>query len=204
MKDENKKLTNVSKITEKEIKIKRIEEENALRLKLTAGPDELIKTKYTDAALDSYLEKIELINGRIINVKEILAYIDGKIRDYGIKFRQEFYKEIFRLKGWVIPDSGVIKEKPQIVAVYTALYIYGRFPKEILTELQDSNKFNDEMGQRMYKHFNLLTPDGVIKLEKFINDSIDIMKKCQNWDEFVREHAKAYGKPFQTSLFSDK
>jgi hypothetical protein len=31
---------------------------------------------------------------------------------------------------------------------------------------------------------------------------VGIMKRCKFWDEFVAEHAKAYGHPFQSSLFN--
>lgn len=182
-------------------KLKKIEDNNRLRLQLTSGPDLLIEKKKSDTSLDFRIEKIELINGRVINIKELRAYIDGKIHDYGIKFHQEFYREIFRLNSWALPVSGIIKEKPNIVAEWTNLYIYGRFPKEVLPEIQGNNDYN-AIGIRLYRHFQFLTEEGIVKLENFILEAIQIMKRCTTWDEFVKEHAIAYGFPFQTSLFN--
>jgi hypothetical protein len=160
----------------------------------------LIERKGSDKSLDKTIEKIELISGEIIDIKKLYEYIDKKINDYGIQFQQSWYREIFRLNGWEIPASGIISKKPSIVAKYTIDIIYGRFPKEVLPVIESKNRFN-EIGIRMYKHFQFLTPEGVKKLGKYIEDSEKIMKRCTYWDEFVREHAKVYGHPFQMSIF---
>lgn len=193
-----KRIENSSKKAAEQLK--KSQEADALRKQLTIGPDLLIQRKGSDKSLDQKIEKIELISGEIIDPKELRAYIDTKINDYGIKFKQSWYREVFRLNGWEIPENGIISEKPSIVGSYTRDIIYGRFPKEVLPVLEVKNKFN-EIGIRMYKHFQFLTPEGAKKLETYINQSEKIMKRCTYWDEFVREHAKEYGHPFQTSLF---
>lgn len=181
-------------------RLKKAEEAEALRLQLMQGPESLIQRKQTDRSLDHRIEKVELLGGKIINLRELQDYLDGMIHDYGVMFKQNFYKQIFRLNGWKMPECAKIKEKPSIVAVYTNDFIYGRFPKEILPKLQGNNQFN-EIGVRMYRHFQFLSEEGAKKLETFIEDAVAIMERCTTWDEFVKEHAKAYGFPFQTSLF---
>ncbi|HTA27961.1 MAG TPA: P63C domain-containing protein, partial [Bacteroidia bacterium] len=135
----------------------------------------------------------------VINLKGLRHYIDNKINAYAKKFGQDFYMQIFRLNGWAIPANGKISRKPGVVGKFTIDIIYGRFPKEVLPQLEGNNRFN-EIGMRLYKHFQFLTPEGVQKLEQFIKDSVKIMERCHNWSEFVSEHAKAFGHPFQTSL----
>ena len=193
-----KKIENSSKQTSEQLR--KAQEADELRKQLVFGPDSLIERKGSDKSLDKKIEKIELISGEIIDIKKLYEYIDNKINDYGVQFQQSWYREIFRLNGWEIPESGIISKKPSIVAKYTIDIIYGRFPKEVLPVIESKNKF-DEIGIRMYKHFQFLTPEGVKKLSKYLEESELIMTRCTHWDEFVREHAKAYGHPFQMSLF---
>jgi hypothetical protein len=181
--------------------LKKQQEADSLREQLVTGPDLLIERKGSDKSLDLRNEKIELISGEILDLKKLWHYIDGKINEYEKRFSQDYYKEIFRLNGWPIPENGIISKKPNIVALFTIDYIYGRYPKEILPAIEKNNKYS-QIGTRLYKHFQFLTPEGVILLEKFIAESVDIMKRCKFWDEFVAEHAKAYGHPFQSSLFN--
>lgn len=193
-----KKIKNLSGKTSEQLKKAQAADE--LRKQLIIGPDSLIERKGSDKSLDQKLEKIVLISGEIIDVGKLYEYIDNKINDYGIQFQQSWYREIFRLNGWEIPAGGIISKKPSIVATYTIDIIYGRFPKEILPIIETKNRFN-EIGARMYRHFQFLTPEGVEKLRKYLQESEDIMKRCTYWDEFVREHAKVYGHPFQMSIF---
>jgi hypothetical protein len=181
--------------------LKKEEEANALRQQLTIGPDLLIEKKASDKSLDQRIERIELINNEVIDLKQLRQFINGKIEKYTKKFGQEFYSEIFRLNGWAIPVNGKISHKPGVVGKFTIDIIYGRFPKEVLPELQENNKYN-EIGMRLYKHFQFLSPEGLLKLEQYIAESVDVMKRCSYWDEFVKEHAKRFGHPFQTSLFA--
>jgi hypothetical protein len=160
-----------------------------------------IFNRFSDRKLDRENQKIKLRSGKIIDLYELDKYIDDKINTYAKEFGQDYYLEIFRLNGWKIPESGIISYKPNIVGRYTIDIIYGRFPKEVLPTIEGNNKYN-EIGIRLYKHFQFLTPKGIELLEKFIEDSVIVMKKCKFWDEFVEEHARIYGFPFQTSLFN--
>lgn len=197
------KKTTTPKTTD-QLKADQLKKEEAalLRQQLALGPDLLIKKKSSDEALDQRLTEIELINGQSIDLKKLKDYIDGKIAKYARRFGQDFYAEIFRLNGWAIPASGVIAHKPGVVGQITIDIIYGRFPKEILPQLRQFNKY-DEIGMRMYKHFQLLSDDAGKKLDIFIADSVALMKQCKHWNEFVRKHAEKYGHPFQGSLFKD-
>lgn len=174
----------------------------ALRKQLALSPDLLIQEKGSDKSLERRIEKITLINGNVLYLSKIRKYIDDKINAYEKKFGQDFYREVFRLNGWTIPKDGIIRQKPSIVGQFTNDIIYGRFPKEVLAQLQDSNKWDEQLGMRPHKHYNLLNPVNSDKVDEYIKQSIAIMKRCKFWDEFVAEHAKVYGHPFQTSLFN--
>ena len=195
-------MKNIDKLSKKAVeRLKKQQEANALREQLTLGPDLLIQSKGSDQALDKINEKIELISGKIIDLRELREYIDSKINAHVVRFVQDYYIEIFRLNGWTIPEGGIISYKPNIVGKFTIDIIYGRFPKEVLPALEGNNRYN-EIGVHLYKHFQFLTPKGIELLDKFIGESVIIMKNCKYWNEFVTEHAKKYGYPFQTSLFN--
>ena len=193
-----KKIKNSSKKTVEQLR--KEQEANALRKQLTIGPDLLIQRKGSDKALDQRNEKFKLLSGETIDLKELAEYIDDKINTYKPRYTQSWYKEVFRLNGWDMPKNGKISKKPLVVARYTIDIIYGRFPKEVLPVLEVKNKYY-KIGVRLFKHFQLLTPEKVSKLEDYIKESEEIMKRCKTWDEFEREHAKVYGLPFQLSIF---
>ncbi|WKN42215.1 P63C domain-containing protein [Tunicatimonas pelagia] len=193
-----KKIKNSSKKTVEQLR--KEQEDNALRKQLAISPDLLIQRKGSDKALEQRAEKIKLISGETIDLKELAEYIDDKINTYKSRFTQGWYKEVFRLNGWEIPKNGKISKKPQVVAKYTIDIIYGRFPKEVLPVLEHQNKY-DKIGIRLFKHFQFLTPEKVTKLEDYIKESEVIMKRCKTWSQFEKEHAKVYGLPFQLSIF---
>jgi len=117
-----------------------------------------------------------------------------------VKTGWEFYREINRLNKWDIPESELYL-KPPIVGKYTNEIIYGRYPKEVLPLLQNLNPYV-RIGYRYVKHFQWLTETGQKQLEGFIKDSVDTMKKCNNWNEFRIRYAREFGVPFQLSIFS--
>lgn len=178
------------------------EEAAKLRKQLILGPDLLIDKKGSDKALDQRILKVELICGRTIDLEKYNEYFNSTIRDYEKRIPQAWYHQVFRLHGWTIPKNGIIVHKPGIVAKYTVDILYGRFPKEVLPILEKYNPIN-EFGFRRFKHFQRLSPEADLRLQEYIQNSLAIMKKCTYWDEFVSEHAKAYGHPFQTSLFDE-
>jgi hypothetical protein len=72
------------------------------------------------------------------------------------KFPDEFYENIYKLKGWVWP--GMRKNRFSVVAHYTRDLIYERMAPGLLKELEQKNP-QDEKGYRDSKLHQWLTGD---------------------------------------------
>ncbi len=91
-------------------------------------------------ALQSYLE--------LIIRKELAAWAK--------KFPDEFYENIYKLKGWKWP--GMQKNRYSVVAHYTRDLVYERIAPGLLQELESKTP-KDEKGRRKHKMQQWLTED---------------------------------------------
>lgn len=91
-------------------------------------------------ALQAYLE--------LILRKELAAWVK--------KFPDEFYENIYRLKGWKWP--GMSKNRYSVVAHYTRDLVYQRLAPGVLAELEQKAP-KDENGNRKGKLHQWLTAD---------------------------------------------
>jgi hypothetical protein len=88
------------------------------------------------------------------------AYLEQIIRKelaaWAKKFPDEFYENIYKLKGWTWP--GMQKNRYSVVAHYTRDLVYERIAPGLLTELEKKSPIN-EKGQRTNKLHQWLTED---------------------------------------------
>ena len=114
------------------------------------------------------------------------------------RFPDEFYKEMFRLKGW---EWNVAKVKrPSVVGRYTNDLVYERILPTLLKELQNLNP-KDEKGHRKHKHHQWLTDEvGHPKLQEHIYAILGLMRASVNWEQFYRMLQRAFPK-FGSSRF---
>jgi hypothetical protein len=80
--------------------------------------------------------------------KELAAWVK--------RFPDEFYENIYKLKGW--PWPGMQKNRISVVGKYTRDLVYERIGPHVLTELEKKNP-KDEKGNRRSKHHQWLTDD---------------------------------------------
>ena len=95
--------------------------------------------RYEDA-LEAYLA--------LIIRKELAAWVK--------KFPDEFYENIYKLKGWIWP--GMQKNRFSVVAHYTRDLVYERLAPGLLEELERKSH-KDGKGQRKNKLHDWLTDD---------------------------------------------
>ena len=114
------------------------------------------------------------------------------------RFPDDFYKEIFRLKGW--QWQGMSVNRPQVVGHYTNDIVYKRIAPGLLTELQQLNPITND-GERVHKHHQWLTDDFVQpELHSHLLGVAAIMRTVtykdspQAWDEFMRRLQRSYPK----------
>ncbi len=120
-----------------------------------------------------------------VALQQILnKYIGQELAKWVRTFPQEFYKEIFRLKGWAFdPDSS---KRPILMANITIDLVYRRLAPGVLAKLKELSP-KDEHGRRKHKLFQWLTEDiGHPALKDHLSGLIFLAKSQDQWDSFCR------------------
>lgn len=123
-------------------------------------------------ALQQYLEMLVR--------KELAAWVK--------KFPDEFYENIYKLKGW--PWPGMQKNRYSVVAHYTRDLVYERIAPGLLTELEKKSP-KDEKGQRKNKLHQFLTDDiGDPMLAQHMHSLVMLQRLAlangHGWNRFVK------------------
>jgi len=118
--------------------------------------------------------------------KLLSLYVREEFLPWTRRFPLEFYKEMFRLKGWEYKGNA----KSPLVGQYTNKYVYDVLPEAVLDELRNKNplvknKSNESKFYRKYKFHQFLTENiGISHLDKHLASVITIMKLSDNWEHF--------------------
>ena len=114
------------------------------------------------------------------------------------RFPDEYYRELYRLKGWEWPGPGAIH--PPIVGHITNDLIYARIADGLLDQLRLRNPKN-KTGERDCKHHQWLTDDfGVQELREHLVGVTAIMRTIRDpdperaWQKFYARLEHAYPK----------
>jgi hypothetical protein len=119
-------------------------------------------------------------------------YLRQEFAAWAKRFPDEFYKQMFRLRGW--QWRGMRVNRPSVVGKYTNDLVYQRLAPGILEELQKRNP-KDEKGHREGKHHQLLTDDmGVPALQNHLFATTKFMEASATWDQFYRSMQRAFPK----------
>ena len=118
-------------------------------------------------------------------------FIADELQPWARTFEFEFYRQIFRLKGWPGPD-GI--KRPSVIGHYTNDIVYARVAHGVLEELQ---RLNPSLpgGGRKWRHHQWFKPDpGYIKLNQHLAAVIALMRAAPNWNAFQRSLKRAFPK----------
>lgn len=125
-------------------------------------------------------------------------YLAKEFATWAKRFPDEFYWEMFRLKGWQRNPMKVTK--PQVIGHCTNNIVYARLAPGILEELKTLNP-KDTKGKRKGKHHQLLTDDvGVPALVQHLHAVMGFMRASANWEQFIDLLDRAFPKK-DTTLF---
>jgi len=123
--------------------------------------------------------------------KILEAYIAKELLPWTKRFPDEFYEQLFRIRGWQYRPLSV--KRPKYVGKLTNELVYDKLPKGILDELRTKNPITPK-GYRRYKHFQFLTEDiGNPHLEKQVASVTTLMRASPNWATFMRLFNRAFG-----------
>lgn len=130
--------------------------------------------------------------------KLLSLYIAEELLPWTKRFPDEFYKEMFRLRGWDYPKPKA--KRPGIVGLYTNKFVYDLLPPGVKEELQKKNPIVNR-GRRRYKNHQFLTEDiGNEHLAKHLLKVITLMQAAETWEEFIRKFNRVFNIPEQLEL----
>ena len=121
-------------------------------------------------------------------------YLNNEFSKWAKRFPDDFYINIFRLKGWKFTAENIRKGKrPGIVGSYTNDIVYERLAPGILEEIKKRNK--DEQGNKKAKNHQFLTDHtGIPSLNAHLNGIIALMKASKTWEQFRKMLEDVYPK----------
>lgn len=115
-------------------------------------------------------------------LEEILTkFIAKELAQWVKTFDDEYYKELFRLKG--LNYTNISNKRPKYFGHYTNDIVYRRLAPGILEELKSKAVSNGKVSK--IHHHRWLTRDfGHPKLREHIAAVTALMKASENWDQF--------------------
>jgi len=126
--------------------------------------------------------------------KLLSLYVRAEFLPWTRRFPLEFYKEMFRLKGWKMNGNA----RSPLVGQYTNKYIYDILPEPVIEEIKKKNplvknKTNTNKLHRLHRNHQYLTENtGIPHLDKHLASVITIMKLSSTWEEFEAMFNKRY------------
>jgi hypothetical protein len=138
--------------------------------------------------------------------KILEAFIAEDLQAWVKTFPDEFYEQLFRLRGLSYPTDRI--KKPQYFGYLTNDIVYKRLAPGVLDELRNSIP-KTPSGYRKHRFFQKLTPDiGHPKLREHLSSVVTIMKLSSNYRDFQAKldqiHPK-YGETIPLNLqFEDE
>lgn len=136
------------------------------------------------------------VRDRLALRKILDAFLRKELAAWAQRFPSDFYKEMFRLRGWEWPPVNM--RTPQVVGKYTNDLVYARLAPDLLKELQDRNP-TDEKGRRRSKHHMWLTDDvGLPALAQHLHAVVALMRASDTWEGFKALVDRSF--PIRTSL----
>lgn len=110
------------------------------------------------------------------------AYISKDLARWAKTFSDDFYKEIFRLRGWKVED---FKKRPGVVGLWTADIVYARLAPGVLARLKEITPRNDKGQLKHHMHRWLTREVGDPALREHLGSVTTIMKLANDWRWFM-------------------
>jgi hypothetical protein len=141
------------------------------------------------------------VRDRLALQKILEKYLREEYAKWARTFPDEFYENLFRLRGWQYRPLTL--KKPGVVGHLTNDLIYKRLAPGVLDELKKKNPIVAP-GQRRQRHHQWLTEDvGHPRLREHLSAVMALMKASTKWSSFYRSMQRAlpqYGNTIPLAL----
>ncbi len=132
-------------------------------------------------------------------LQEILAkYISPDALEWQKTFQDEFYEQLFRLRGWQWRPMSA--KRPKLVAKLTINIIYQRLAPGVYEALNALTPRNEKGRLKHHLHRHLTPEEGRVALERHFHQVDALMKASNNWDTFKRLLERALPKHNATPM----
>lgn len=122
--------------------------------------------------------------------KLLAVYLSEERLQWAKRFPDEFYRQIYRLKGWSWPNHG---KRTPFLGKITNHIVYDKLPEGVLGKLQDRNPTNPNTKRRQWKHHQFLSEDiGQPDLRDHLLQLIAIMRISSSWRVFEKHLTAAF------------
>ena len=122
--------------------------------------------------------------------KILEKYIAPELLPWTKRFPDEFYKQLFRLRGWNYSSMSV--KRPGYVGKLTNQLVYEKLPPGVLDELREVNPVVTP-SRRKFCHHQFLSEDvGNPHLQKQLQEVILLMRISDTWDQFEKHFKRAF------------
>lgn len=122
----------------------------------------------------------------------VQQFISDELHKWTKTFPDEFYRELFRLRGW--KHSVVPLKRPGVVVHLTNDIVYDRLAPGVKTELKKLTP-KTEKGNRAHRFHQRLTRDvGHPTLRDHLAGVLALMRASSSWNRFYQSLEKAYPK----------
>lgn len=126
------------------------------------------------------------------------AFLSKEHSKWAKRFPDEFYEQIFRLRGW--KWNGRSANCPQCVAQYTRDLIYERLAPGVMEELEKLNPVTPSGSRGVCHHQHLTESVGHPALDSHLKQVVLLMQITDSWSHFKRTLNLAFPKkPHQAS-----
>jgi hypothetical protein len=129
--------------------------------------------------------------------KILEKFLLDELAKWAKRFPDDFYKELFRLRGWEYKLGSV--KRPSVVGTLTNDIVYSRIAPGILDELKIRTPRDDQGRAKVHYHRWLTEDIGHPKLQEHLSAVIALMKASADWRTFTRLLNRALPK-FESNL----
>lgn len=116
--------------------------------------------------------------------KILEAFIAKELRPYVHTFRDDFYENLFRLRGLKYPTDSV--KRPQYFGHLTNNIVYARLAPKVLEELRKATPRNPDGRLKHHLHRRLTEDIGHPKLREHLASVTTLMKISASYEQFER------------------
>lgn len=135
------------------------------------------------------------IRARKALVTILEKFIADELQPWTKTFPYEFYKLIYKLRGWDGPDGH---KRTPLIGHLTNDLVYDRLAPGVLAELRRRTP-RTPAGNRAHRFFQWFTPElGHPKLREHLAAVMALMRAAPNWTAFMRALNRAFPKLNET------